>query len=482
MFANTATILLAATSVLASSVTNQGHAYLRIKGQAFDINGLTPEGQDFFQLQSVLLGKEDKLKTEGFSHDDVIAGPDNGILFDGSGDPDFGVDPRESDDDDDDEESGKKSDSGNSDGEESSAYDLMCHEDMCGKGTYFVGEGQYCKGFRTDSICANCCVPDYMCDASLCQSIEDYIGENSEGDRYHCTQTYDPATFTSTSDCTNCCTLKEAACTADMCDRPIDYIGDGHMCKSNKMLPPPFPTPAIWPPVDLKCNNCCGNTQGAECESDMCGPTEDFTGEGKHCVYMDGHTKPDLIDPIWKQDCSVCCDDKVPVPTPKPIYYCYSAMCGEDEVFVGEGKLCLTYRSDGKTVFDPNIADNTLLPKPNVYPKCFNCCAHAVEVTPFPKPLVSDMYNPDPSGIYEFCKTKDLPCGAYGTCVSEEDGFTCECDDGWGGLYCETRIECLRRDLPCGDNGVCISGVNSFTCECNDGWFGDLCENPPPKK
>ena len=83
MHVNIATLLLAATSVVASSVQGD-RAFLGIKGQAFNVHGLTPDGQDFFQLKNALA--DDKLPSKGLSSDDII------IVGDGDIDLGFGVD------------------------------------------------------------------------------------------------------------------------------------------------------------------------------------------------------------------------------------------------------------------------------------------------------------------------------------------------------------------------------------------------------
>eukprot|EP00494_Astrolonche_serrata_P027698 UN27962 len=61
----------------------------------------------------------------------------------------------------------------------------------------------------------------------------------------------------------------------------------------------------------------------------------------------------------------------------------------------------------------------------------------------------------------------------HGECEDHINDYSCDCDDGWDGDYCDHNIDdCASK--PC-INGECIDDVDSFSCDCDDGWFGELC-------
>lgn len=57
----------------------------------------------------------------------------------------------------------------------------------------------------------------------------------------------------------------------------------------------------------------------------------------------------------------------------------------------------------------------------------------------------------------------DLECGQHGRCVGE----SCQCDEGWGGEYCNSKL----CDARCNEHGQCKNG----TCLCVTGWNGKHC-------
>lgn len=68
------------------------------------------------------------------------------------------------------------------------------------------------------------------------------------------------------------------------------------------------------------------------------------------------------------------------------------------------------------------------------------------------------------------CATKPCPqdCSSRGRCVRG----TCECDEGFGGAACASRV--CPGGGSCSDHGVC-NALNG-TCICNGGWQGEGCE------
>ncbi|WKY10862.1 hypothetical protein Q1695_002874 [Nippostrongylus brasiliensis] len=60
--------------------------------------------------------------------------------------------------------------------------------------------------------------------------------------------------------------------------------------------------------------------------------------------------------------------------------------------------------------------------------------------------------------------------------------FTCECEPGWGGIFCERDLEYCTRHQPCKNGGVCSNGGvrSDFTCRCEKGFMGSTCELEVP--
>ena len=71
--------------------------------------------------------------------------------------------------------------------------------------------------------------------------------------------------------------------------------------------------------------------------------------------------------------------------------------------------------------------------------------------------------------------TVDVDCSGNGRCVDGVNTFTCNCDPGFTGELCQTKInDCVGVD--CSGNGQCVDGVNAFTCNCVPGYIGELCQ------
>ena len=54
-------------------------------------------------------------------------------------------------------------------------------------------------------------------------------------------------------------------------------------------------------------------------------------------------------------------------------------------------------------------------------------------------------------------------------------GYWCECQPGYTGVDCETKIDECEHE-PCGRNGKCLDLVNRFECECYNGYQGKTCQ------
>lgn len=69
----------------------------------------------------------------------------------------------------------------------------------------------------------------------------------------------------------------------------------------------------------------------------------------------------------------------------------------------------------------------------------------------------------------------------HGKCRDNQP-FTCECEAGWGGIFCERDLEYCTRHKPCMHGGVCTNGGlrADFTCRCPKGYIGSTCEIEVP--
>ncbi|XP_070531942.1 uncharacterized protein [Ptychodera flava] len=72
------------------------------------------------------------------------------------------------------------------------------------------------------------------------------------------------------------------------------------------------------------------------------------------------------------------------------------------------------------------------------------------------------------------------PCQNGGTCVDEDDSYSCVCTLDFYGLNCDLDRDCSVN--PCQNGGVCRVVDASIQCECTSGWSGLMCqqdvENP----
>ena len=68
------------------------------------------------------------------------------------------------------------------------------------------------------------------------------------------------------------------------------------------------------------------------------------------------------------------------------------------------------------------------------------------------------------------------PCD-HGACSGLDEGFECDCEDGWEGDLCDQDIDDCASE-PC-VHGECSDAVNDYTCACEEGASGTDCEIVP---
>ncbi|XP_026053333.1 neurocan core protein-like isoform X1 [Carassius auratus] len=71
------------------------------------------------------------------------------------------------------------------------------------------------------------------------------------------------------------------------------------------------------------------------------------------------------------------------------------------------------------------------------------------------------------------CQTN--PCLHGGSCLTEGEGYSCLCPQGYSGESCEIDIDDCQSN-PCQNGGTCIDEVNSFVCLCLPSYGGATCE------
>ena len=78
--------------------------------------------------------------------------------------------------------------------------------------------------------------------------------------------------------------------------------------------------------------------------------------------------------------------------------------------------------------------------------------------------------------VVEYCAA--MPCGEDHTCVSNSDGYTCHCNDGYSGIHCQIPPEYCDPN-PCEYGGSCSTLNETFQCLCADGFSGETCQVIP---
>ena len=63
----------------------------------------------------------------------------------------------------------------------------------------------------------------------------------------------------------------------------------------------------------------------------------------------------------------------------------------------------------------------------------------------------------------------------HGTCVSRNGSYSCECEEGWAGVFCSKRCE-----LDCGEHGRCVITAGDAACRCHSNYTGVRCDELIP--
>ena len=84
---------------------------------------------------------------------------------------------------------------------------------------------------------------------------------------------------------------------------------------------------------------------------------------------------------------------------------------------------------------------------------------------------------PDVEGI--FCQRSVHPCifipCKNGQCREFNSSFECQCNLGYTGNNCESRINHCQSQT-CLNGGYCINRLDGYSCDCSTGYFGSNCE------
>ncbi|KAI8495877.1 calcium ion binding [Branchiostoma belcheri] len=88
-----------------------------------------------------------------------------------------------------------------------------------------------------------------------------------------------------------------------------------------------------------------------------------------------------------------------------------------------------------------------------------------------------DSNGSDDNDKYALCAVRECdvsPC-LHGTCSVHDQKFTCLCDAGWSGTYCDTLIDSCDSN-PCLSGGTCVNEENGYSCICPPTATGNICE------
>ncbi|XP_052061895.1 protein crumbs homolog 1-like [Mytilus californianus] len=75
--------------------------------------------------------------------------------------------------------------------------------------------------------------------------------------------------------------------------------------------------------------------------------------------------------------------------------------------------------------------------------------------------------------VYNECKTS--PCGNDNICISEQNGYSCQCLSGYSGANCDIPPNFCKVN-GCKNNATCVSNFANYSCVCDSNCTGTFCE------